>query len=133
VAVRPNARLRRGQAHHLNDPTNAGGISITSHDGPAAALIDSNGDEADINLEQYERGADGHWHEVASGASGDWGTSWSPRIAAAWGRAEPHTQVEIEYLGHGQTVVESQSGWWFFIGAATDDSHAVPRPIDRNL
>lgn len=105
-------------------------LATDSRGGIAAALIDTNGDEADIDLDQYERGADGHWHETVSGSAGEWGTSWTPAIAAIWGRREPGAQVDIEYLGHRHSVVASASGWWLFIGAATEDSEALPRPID---
>lgn len=98
--------------------------------GMSAALIDTNGDEADIDLDQYERGADGHWHGTVSGSAGDVGTSWTPRLAATWGRAVPGAQVDVEYLGHRHSVIASASGWWLFIAPATEDSEAVPRPID---
>jgi|SRR5664279_4871835 len=104
-------------------------LAVASHGGIAAALIDTNGDEADIDLDQYERGADGLWHETVSGSAGDGGTSWSPAIAATWGRGEPGGQVDVEYLGSRHSVVASASGWWLFIGPATEDSAALPRPI----
>jgi hypothetical protein len=115
------------------DARYAATLAVASHGGLAAALIDANGDGADIDLDLYERDADGHWHEVGSGSAGDRGTSWSTRMAATWGRAEPGAQVEIEYLGHRHSVVASQSGWWLFVGPATDDSDPVPRPIDHGL
>jgi hypothetical protein len=97
----------------------------------AAALIDTNGDGADIDLDEYERGADGHWQESISGNVDERGAHWSSRIASTWGQADPGAPVEIEYLGHSHSVVGSRSGWWLFIGPATDDPDAVPRPIDH--
>jgi hypothetical protein len=106
-------------------------LAVATHGGLAAALIDTNGDGADIDLDEYERGADGHWHELGSGSAGDWGASWSPRLAATWGCSDPGAHVEIEYLGHSHTVVAPGSGWWLFIRPATDDSDAIPRRIGR--
>jgi hypothetical protein len=106
-------------------------LALVSHGDIAAALIDTNGDGADIDLDQYERGADGHWVEFSSGNGADRGASWSYRLAATWGRADPGAQVEIEYLGHSHSVVASRSGWWLFIGTATDDVDAIPRQIDH--
>jgi hypothetical protein len=114
------------------DPRFAVTLAVVSHASMAAALIDSNGDEADIDLDQYERGADGYWHETVSGNVGDAGTSWTPQIAATWGRADPGAQVDVEYLGHRHSAVASASGWWLFIGPAMEDSDALPRPIDRS-
>lgn len=108
-------------------------LAAASHGGLAAALIDTNGDQADIDLDEYERDPDGHWHEIGSGSAGDSGASWSPRMAATWGRAEPGVQIEIEYLGHRHPVVASRSGWWLFVGPATDNPGAVPRPVDNRL
>jgi hypothetical protein len=105
-------------------------LAVTSHGGMAAALIDTNGDGVDIDLDQYERGADGHWQETGSGNAGNAGASWTPQIAATWGRAEPRARVDVEYLGHRHSVVASASGWWLFIGPATEDSGALPQPID---
>jgi hypothetical protein len=71
-------------------------LAVTSHGGMAAALIDTNGDGVDIDLDQYERGADGHWQETGSGNAGNAGASWTPQIAATWGRAEPRTRVDVD-------------------------------------
>jgi hypothetical protein len=106
-------------------------LAVATRGGIAAALIDTNGDGADIDLDEYERGTDGHWHELGSGSAGDSGASRSPRLAATWGCSDPGAHVEIEYLGHSYTVMAPPSGWWLFIGPATDDSDAIPRRIGR--
>lgn len=42
----------------------------------AAAVVDANGDGADINCEHFQR-ADGVWQlRYSSGGPGDWGRSW---------------------------------------------------------
>jgi hypothetical protein len=98
-------------------------LAVTSHGGVAAALIDTNGNGA-------ERGADGHWQQTSSGNAGDAGTSWTPQIAATWGRAKPGAQIEVEHLGRRHSVFAPASGWWLFIGPATEDADALPRPMD---
>jgi len=108
-------------------------LAVASHGGIAAALIDTNGDVADIDLDEYERGADGHWRGLVSGNVDERGAHWSYRIASTWGQADPGAHVEIEYLGHSHSVVASRSGWWLLIGPATDDPDAIPRPIDHTL
>jgi hypothetical protein len=59
------------------------------------------------------------------------GTTWSPAIAATWGRAESAGQVDVEYLGLRHSFVTSASGWWLFIGPATQDSNALHRLIEE--
>lgn len=54
----------------------------------AAAVIDANGDGADINLEFYERAGDG-WQECSSGGgAGDWGHGWYDGLWAEHDRDE---------------------------------------------
>jgi hypothetical protein len=109
------------------DPRYARVLAIATVDDIAAALIDTNGDGADIDLDQYERVGDGDWQENISGAVGDEGVSWSPRIAATWGQAAPGETVEIEFLRRRSALVTSETGWWLFIGPATDDVDMLPR------
>jgi hypothetical protein len=92
-------------------------------------LIDTNGDGADIDLDQYARDPDGHWSEGISGSAGDRGSSWSQHIAAIWGQDEPGATIDIEYNGHRDSVVASATGWWLFIAPATQDSRLLPRQI----
>ena len=101
-------------------------LAVASSGDVAAALVDTNGDGADIGLDQYERDAAGHWNEIGSGSAGDAGSSWSPRLVAAWGRTDPHASVEIEYLGSRRPVVASPTGWWLFVAPATSDRRALP-------
>jgi hypothetical protein len=115
------------------DPRYAVALAVASRSDIAAALIDTNGDGADIDLDQYERGADGYWHEVSSGSAGAAGSSWSQRIAAAWGQANPATTIEIEYLGLRDSIVASVAGWWLFVAPATNDPGLLPRQIGTPL
>ena len=104
-------------------------LAVASSGDVAAALVDTNGDGADIDLDQYERDAAGRWNEIGSSSAGDAGSSWSPRLTAAWGRAHPLASVEIEYLGSRSRVVASPTGWWLFVAAATSNHRALPGVI----
>lgn len=64
-------------------------LAVATQGDIAAALIDTNGDGADIDLDEYERGADGHWRELISGNVDERGAHWSSRIASTWGQADP--------------------------------------------
>ena len=111
------------------DPRYAAVLVVASRGDIAAALIDTNDDGADIDLDQYARDADGHWTEGISGSAGDSGSSWSQRIVAIWGQGAPGATIEIEYNGHRELVVASATGWWLFIASATADSRLLPRQI----
>jgi hypothetical protein len=105
-------------------------LAVASNGDVGGALIDTNGDEADNDLDEYERDAEGNWHEVGSGSAGEAGVSRSTRMSATWGRADPHAAVEIEYLGQRYSTVASETGWWLVM-PVTDDSDAVPRWIGQ--
>jgi hypothetical protein len=92
----------------------------------AGALIDTNGDGVDINLDRYECDADG-WHEVGSGSASDSGTSWSPRMVAAWGRDEPGSTIQIDYAGGRYATAARATGWWLFVAPVAGDSEELPR------
>jgi hypothetical protein len=49
------------------NPRYARVIDVQVDGDAAAALIDANGDGADLNVDVYLRGGDGQWAEVASG------------------------------------------------------------------
>ena len=54
------------------DPRYARVLDVQVDGDVAAALVDANGDGADINIDIYVRSPDGEWNEVASG-NGDLG------------------------------------------------------------
>jgi hypothetical protein len=96
----------------------------------AAALIDTNGDGADIDLDFYVRGADGSWRGTSSGSAGDEGAEWTDRVVATWGNAEPGQVLTVDYLGEQHRVIANAAGWWLFI-APTSDPDAMPRRVDQ--
>ncbi len=49
------------------DPRYARVIDVQVDGDAAAALVDANGDGADVNVEINLRGSDGHWADVAGG------------------------------------------------------------------
>ncbi len=106
-------------------------LAVAAGDNIAAALIDTNGDAASIDLDEYERDSEGDWQALASGSAGDDGVSWSWRMVAIWGQTAPRKTVDIEYLGDRHATVASDAGWWLFVAPSTDDSDAVPRRIQR--
>jgi len=112
------------------DPRFAVTLAVAAQDDIAAALIDTNGDHADIDLDEYVRDADGEWQATSSGNVGDWGVGWSDRMVAIWGRTAPGHTVEIVYLEGHHSTVASKAGWWLFIAPSTDDPDAVPRQIE---
>jgi len=70
------------------DPRYAVTLAVASHGDVGAALIDTNGDEADIDLDVYERDADGVWQEAASSSVREGGGFLSKRMAVILGRTE---------------------------------------------
>ena len=108
------------------DPRYAVTLAVASQDDVGAALIDTNGDGADIDLDVYERDADGVWQGVASSGVGDDGGFLSDRMAVISGRTEPGLIVNIEYASRRSSVVASGAGWWLFVAVAVPGVDAFP-------
>ncbi len=106
------------------DPRYAVVLAAASRDGVAAALVDTNGDGADIDLDQYEQRLDGRWVEVSSGNCDDTGSFWTGFMGVAWGRADPMTTIRVDYQGARYAVQSSDRGWWMFV--APSHSNDVP-------
>ena len=66
--------LNADAALHIGgwDPRYARVLDVQVEGDVAAALVDANGDGADINIDIYVRSPEGEWHERASG-NGDLG------------------------------------------------------------
>ena len=105
-------------------------LATATRGGVAAALVDTNGDGADVNLDQYEHGADGRWLEVNSGNCGETGSFSTGLMALAWGRVDPRATVRVEYRATRYTVEASDDGWWTFV--APSHSSDAPRVLPRN-
>jgi hypothetical protein len=109
------------------DPRYAVALAIASYNHVAGALIDTNGDEADIDLDEYVRHVDGNWYAIGSCSAGGEGTSWSTRVAATWGHGAPGEIVKIDYLGQSYSIGASPAGWWLFVMPSTEDPDAPGR------
>lgn len=110
------------------DPRYAVTLAVASRDGVGAALIDSNGDEVDVNLDMYEWDGDGIWHDGTSSCVGDEGSSVSEETALAWGRSAPGSVIDVRYAAQRFSVVTAQTGWWLLVALAvpgSDDSPVV--------
>ncbi len=104
-------------------------LAVATAGDVGAALIDTNGDRAAIDLDEYERDAEGNWQGGASGSAGDHGVSWSSKMVAIWGHVAPGELVEVEYLGGRYSPIASDAGWWLFVAPSAEDSDSVPRRI----
>ena len=106
------------------DPRYAVVLATAARDGVAAALVDTNGDGTEINLDQYEQAADGRWEGVVSGNCDDAGAFATGFMALAWGLASPRSTVTVEFQGATHAVAATDQGWWMF--AIPSSSGDVP-------
>ncbi|QNK80063.1 hypothetical protein [Nakamurella sp. PAMC28650] len=111
------------------DPRYAVTLAVAWHQGVGAALIDTNGDEADVDLDLYDLDADGVWQAGSSVGVGESGGFLSNRIAVCSGRTEPGSVVDIEYSGQCHSVRASATGWWLFVTVAAPNSDAFPTVV----
>ncbi|WP_210651371.1 hypothetical protein [Nocardioides sp. SYSU D00065] len=111
------------------DPRYAVVLATAARDGVAAALVDTNGDGADVDLDEYKQGPDGRWVEVSSGNCDDSGAFSTGYMALAWGRAGPRATVEVEHDAVRYTVQASDAGWWMFVvpSRSTEEPKVVSR------
>ncbi|MCF6379771.1 hypothetical protein L2K70_19335 [Nocardioides KLBMP 9356] len=100
------------------DPRYAVVLAASACDGAAAALIDTNGDGADVDLDQYQQAPDGRWVEVASGNCDDSGAFATGFMAVAWGRALPRALVTLQFQAAMHDVECTDQGWWMFVMAS---------------
>ena len=112
------------------DPRYAVTLATAARAGVAAALVDTNGDGADVDLDQYEQTADGHWVEVSSGNCDESGAFSTGSMALAWGRTEPGAAVRVEHQAAEYTVEATDQGWWMFV--IPSRSSDVPTVATRN-
>ncbi|WP_134740236.1 hypothetical protein [Nocardioides sp. 503] len=89
-----------------------------------AAVIDANGDGADINLEHFRR-VDGEWRATSSGGGpGDWGRGWSDGAWAEHDRGEEGWWLTLEEGPEpdddlpARRVVADSYGWWVWTPGA---------------
>lgn len=73
------------------DPRYAVVLDVATVGDHAAALVDTNGDGADVNVDVYRRAADGGWEEVASGN----GSHLLPDVRVTWIETSEGDRLEI--------------------------------------
>ena len=83
----------------------------------AAAVIDSNGDGADINLEHFQRTTTGQWELCSSsGGAGDWGRGWYDGVWAEHDRDESGWWLRLtpgpERADDAGAQGKASYGWW---------------------
>jgi hypothetical protein len=104
-------------------------VAVAARDGVGAAIVDTNGDGADVDLDLYTREPDGAWVGGSSGNDGVGGGSWNHRVVTASGWASPGSTVTVDYLGERHQVTTAATGCWLFV-AATAHPEELPRLVD---
>jgi hypothetical protein len=88
------------------------------------AVIDTNGDGREHELEIYLRGPDG-WSSVDGQDDVDPGpgphAGRGMEVAWIYGLDRAGHRVEIEYVGDRFQATAGPDGWWAFVGAASRD------------
>jgi hypothetical protein len=98
-------------------------LLIEQDGGLGLALIDGNGDGAELELEYWQHDGAGRWHGGSSSGHGPLdglrtaGWNAGPFVCAI-GRAGPHEAVQVRYGGRAHRRVASELGVWGFIHAA---------------
>jgi hypothetical protein len=106
------------------DPRYARALLVEQDGDHALALIDGNGDGAELELEYWRRDTDGVWHGGASSGHGALNSMPAVQslnagdIVAALGRAEPAAEVSVQYDGNVYRRQATESGVWGFVHAA---------------
>jgi hypothetical protein len=96
----------------------------------AAAIVDSNGDGADIDLDLYEW-VGNIWQRTISGNVSDDGSGYMGGIVYLFGRATPGTTVRVDHNTTVESVDVSSDGWWLYLASASDEpGDAMPRLAD---
>ncbi len=109
-------------------------VLLIEHDGhDAVILIDGNGDGAELELEYWQREADGIWHGGSTSGHGALddlpaAQSWHAELfVGAVGRADPAAEVGVEYGGQVYRRRANEFGIWGFVHAPdSTDPREVP-------
>ena len=98
------------------DARSATVLAVATNGDVGAAIIDTNGDGADIDLDWYVR-VDGDWQPGSSGNISEAGSAESFDGLAQWGRTTPGQTIEIEHQGNRHTLTATDTGWWLLVTA----------------
>jgi hypothetical protein len=125
----PEAIIRAGGWH----PTYARVVLIEQAGDLALVLIDGNGDGAELEIEYWQRDADGLWRGGSTSGHGPLdgltsAESWDAGdFVVALGRTSPGAEVSVGYGGQVYRRRANEFGIWGFIHAA-DLSHPQDLP-----
>jgi hypothetical protein len=104
------------------DPRYAVLLALEIRGGVAGALVDGNGDGADISLDVYQQLSDGTWQEQSSsGGAGDSAVFCSSEMVGCYARSNPSQPILVEYGGCRYQVQPNAEGWWLFVAPAISD------------
>lgn len=108
-------------------------LLIEEHDGQAIALVDGNGDGAELELEYWARKGAGAWVCASSsgfsglGALGRAETWTTGAYVIALGKVAPGADVRLFYSGNTYSCHANEFGIWGFIAPADPESpEALP-------
>lgn len=105
-------------------------LAVATRGPVAAAIVDTNGDDADVDLDVYSLGHDGAWVAGSSGNGGVGGGSSDSEIATISGWAAPGSTVTVEHGGTRYDVVTAPTGCWLFV-APSDGVDEIPRLVQQ--
>lgn len=98
------------------DSRHARVLFVVTRDNVGIALIDANGDGADLNLDDFECSATGVWEAgAASSSSGTEGAGFSGHTSYIYGRDLPGSVIRVVYRGDEIWATTSEEGWWAFV------------------
>lgn len=107
-------------------------VLVVATDGDAgAAIVDTNGDGADVDLDVYTREPTGEWVPGPSGNVGEQGwCQWDGGVAC-YGRAARGEAVTVAHRASRHEVITAATGWWLFVTAASaTDSREPPSRVE---
>jgi len=127
-----DAVIRTGGWH----PRYARVLLIEHDEQDAVILVDGNGDGAELELEHWRRGEDDRWHGRSSSGHGPLAglptfQAWNAlEFVVAVGRAQPNTEVSVQYSGQVYRRRANEFGTWAFVHAAdSPDSDELPAVV----
>lgn len=98
-------------------------LAVATNGNAGAAIVDTNGDGADIDFDWYER-VDGTWHPMSSFNIGESGSAQHAGHTAMWGRGIAGESFKAEHEGKRDATTASDTGWWLAISESTCEPNA---------
>jgi hypothetical protein len=121
------------------NPQYARVVMTAVDDDVAIVLVDGNGDGAELEMEYWEKGADGWVGGSASGYGPLGGMRWTNRwdagqMVCAVGEGVPGESVRLRYDGEVCECTVNQFGLWGFVRKVEHMGvkHPLPEPLDED-